>query len=73
MALDVLQSGEDSAGMYGDDIECIVDFDRTKMLGVKVEHALFGQVIGIKAAFPLFVGITTGADVEIHRTLNSTS
>src|SRR5262249_32035797 len=50
----------------GHTIEGVVDLHRLKMLRVVVQHLFIREVFGIEASLPFLVGITAGADEEVH-------
>ena len=49
----------------GHPIKTVVDFNRRKLFGVKVEHFALWKLLRIEAPLPLLVGVSRSADAKL--------
>ena len=54
----------------GHAIETVIDLDRRELLGVEGEHFAVRKLLGIKTAFPLFIGVSGSPDSKLARARN---
>ena len=54
-------------GLRGHAIETVIDFDGCELFGVKGKHFTIGKLFRVKAALPLFVGVSGSANEKFAR------